>query len=625
MPAESMLHFTGRESATLFVWVPETEGSVKIETNSETHVTQTVQKPNGEEADVLWGRSLKLTAPGIWEITLTASDDSADPVTFTIHAEGDAYPFVIPGPGIVPSHFPIPKPTLLFATKGEATVWVDVPEDLSLLTIGAWVPVQSKGFVQLPDETQLQLSWKPDQGSSSRVAEVETQGRSGWWSLHTEAPSNPFRWTVWEGLPMFLRRPPKRFPYARILCTATDEEGKSMDARFRLFRNGKLTMFRDEFANTPCILHVLPGISVVQVSHGMEFERASEVVSLAQGGTKVLPICLRRILHTEPGWVCGDHHIHSYFEDGGESPEKIVRAARAEGLDYMFITDEPEPLLDYGLDRWCEAGKFLALPGQEIATEKVHMNVLNARRSVGKASSEIGDWLKEVRTQSTPEHPTAIMLNHPSHMSGAEKRHAYFRSWWVADEHDQLVLVENYDFPSWFERLNQGRKLVGLWTTDGHDITFLPPGKKRTYVFVGDEFDERTMMEALLQGRCFNTRYPGAWLTLTVNEAMIGETARPDEEGMLMVVVNCEATQPIESVELIADGQVVDVWHGEGSLRLTAKIRLQSGMRWVSARAFVDERGWEADGHSMEPLMASGCIAFTNPVWVERDQASTVR
>jgi hypothetical protein len=519
MPAKSRLCFTGKETTTLFVWVPEAEGSIKIESDSETQVTQVVRNPNGEEADAQWGKSLRLTAPGIWEITLAAPDNSTDPVPFTIHTEGDAYPFIIPGPGIVPSHFPIPEPTLLFATKGQATAWVDVPEDLPLLTIGAWVSAQSKGLVQSPDGTQLQLSWKPDQGSSYRVAEVETQGSSGWWLLHIATPSNPFRLTVWEGLPMFLRRPPKRFPYARVLCTVTDEEGKSMDARFRLFRNGKLTMLRDEFANTPCVLHIIPGISVVQASHGIEFERASEVVSLAQNETKSLPICLRRVLQPKPGWVCGDHHIHSYFEDGGQSPEKIVRAARAAGLDYMFITDEPEPLLDYGLDRWYEADKFLALPGQEIATEKVHMNVLNARHSVGKISSEIGDWLKEVKAQNTPEHPTTIMLNHPSHISGIEKRYAYFRSWWVADKYDQVVLVENYDFPSWFERLNQGRKLVGLWTTDGHDITFFPPGKKRTYVFVGDEFGEGTMMEALLQGRCFNTRYPGAWLALTANGA----------------------------------------------------------------------------------------------------------
>jgi hypothetical protein len=85
------------------------------------------------------------------------------------------------------------------------------------------------------------------------------------------------------------------------------------------------------------------------------------------------------------------------------------------------------------------------------------------------------------------------------------------------------------------------------------------------------------------------------------------------------VIVNCEATRPIESVELVADGQVIDAWHGEGSPRLTAKVRLRSRMQWLSARAFVDERDWEADGHSMESLMASGCIAFTNPVWVERD------
>jgi len=343
-------------------------------------------------------------------------------------------------------------------------------------------------------------------------------------------------------------------------------------------------------------------------------------VSLVSGETKTMTFYLRRLLNTRPGWVCGDHHVHSYFEDGGQSPEKIARAARAEGLNYVFLTDEPEPLLDYGLNRWDEAGRFLALPGQEIATEVVHMNALNTRRNVGKASDEIADWLKEVEAQSMPEHPTTLMLNHPSHITGVEERQAYFRSWWVADRYDKVLLVENYDFPSWFERLNLRRRLTGLWTTDGHDVAFLPPGKKRTYVFVGEEFSEGALMEALTRGRCFNTRYPGAWLTLTVNGAMMGDTAKPDDEGMLTVEVFCEATRPIECVELISDGQIAHVWYGEDSIRLKADIQLQSGMMWLLAKAFIHDREWEKDGHSMEPIMASGCVAFTNPVWVEEDR-----
>ncbi|MFC1714542.1 CehA/McbA family metallohydrolase [Candidatus Poribacteria bacterium] len=622
MIANSMLHYTGRETATFFVWVPETEGCLKMEPTSATPVTQTVRKPNGEEVDAQWGEMLSLDTPGIWEVTLSVPDDSADAVTFNVHTEGDVYPFVVPGPGITPSHFPTPEPTLLFAAEGEASVWLDVPEDLPLLTVAGWIPAGSKSSAQLPDGTLSELSWKPDQGCFYRVAEMKVQGHSGWWQLRMSAPNYPFRWTVWEGLPMFLRRPPGRFPYARILCTATDEEGKPLDARFRLFREGKLIGFRDKLSDTRCILYALPGTAVVQASHGLEFERSSEIVSLAQGETKAMDISLRRLINPRPGWICGDHHTHSYYEDGGQSPDKIARAARAAGLNYVFLTDEPEPLLDYGLDRWNEEGRFLALPGQEIATEAVHMNALNTRRSVGKTSSEIADWLRDVEAQSTPKNPMTVMLNHPSHMTGAEERHAYFRSWWVADKYDQVLLVENFDFPSWFERLNRGRKLTGLWTTDGHDVTFLPPGKKRTYVFVGEEFSEKTLMEALKQGRCFSTRYPGAWLTLTVNGAMMGETAEPNDEGVLDVAVCCEATRPIEYVELIADGGVTHVWHGDGSMQLAAKIRLQAGMRWLSARAFLYDEKWKADGHSMEPLMASGCAAFTNPVWVEMDVKS---
>jgi hypothetical protein len=228
--------------------------------------------------------------------------------------------------------------------------------------------------------------------------------------------------------------------------------------------------------------------------------------------------------------------------------------------------------------------------------------------------------IDEVRKASTDEHPIGLLLNHPSHIARVQSRQPYFRSWWVADRYEGIDLVENFDFAVWFDRLNQGRKLPGLWTTDGHDIAFMPPGKKGSYVYVGDELTEAAILQGLKEGRVFNTRYPGALLYLTVNGAMMGDTALPDESGRLSVEVSCQSARPLERVELIADGKVIQSWNGNGNLRFEANIGIAADAGWMLARAyaFVEDGCWPEDDTSMEPLLESGCIAFTNPVRIAR-------
>ena len=125
----------------------------------------------------------------------------------------------------------------------------------------------------------------------------------------------------------------------------------------------------------------------------------------------------------EPGWVCGDLHMHSCYEDGGQSPEKVALAGRANGLQYLFLTDEPHGILAAGLQKHNVPGRFLALPGQELMTPDAHCNALNTRETIpcpayGEQRATYPhprEWAEAVAAQATPEGPTALMLNHPSH------------------------------------------------------------------------------------------------------------------------------------------------------------------------------------------------------------------
>jgi hypothetical protein len=313
----------------------------------------------------------------------------------------------------------------------------------------------------------------------------------------------------------------------------------------------------------------------------------------------------------------------------------VARAARANGLGYMFLTDDdPKLLLEAGLQQHNEPGRFLAMPGTEIMFRDVHMNAMNVRGFVAKQGAEpahVETWIQEVKATGTEEHPVAVLLNHPSHIERVKKLQPYFRSWWVADRFGSVDLTENFDFDTWFDRLNQGIRLPGLWTTDAHDIAFYPPGKKCTYVYAGERPTEASIIRALIEGRSFNTRAPGAMLHVRANGASMGETALAGEDGAVAVEVSCRSSRPLRRVELVADGRVVKAWEGRGGVRFDAETTLSfeaakgaPAARWIVARAYAYEEDsgiWPVDDTTMEPLLESGCIAFTNPVWVERGAA----
>ena len=108
---------------------------------------------------------------------------------------------------------------------------------------------------------------------------------------------------------------------------------------------------------------------------------------------------------------------------------------------------------------------------------------------------------------------------------------------------------------------------------------------------------------------------------MTVGGEMPGGRAVPGPDGRVSVSVKCLSSRPLDKVELVADGRTLEEWRCRGSLSFEFEGRLPARFRWILARAFALEEERPRDGHSMEPLLASGCIAFTNPVFVgEREE-----
>jgi hypothetical protein len=616
-----ILWFNGKSEASVFIWIKNSgkAGYFKIFSNSSAqHFSIKDSFGRILYEDIESSEEFRFNSPGIYEVIPSIGEE----FSFQIEVSEEIYPFLIPGPGLTPSHFPIPYPSLLFSDSNEIfPLWIYVPEEMEKIRIGSWLPEENINLIS-PSGESIPLTWKPKK-SIYRVSELEVI-EPGWYEFSLKPSKGNFHFTIYEGLPIFFRKPSIPFPYYQLDCRVYDEYMNIVDSRVEIFRGKQRIGLLDIPREYPRRIYTMPGLITVQVSHGIEFSSKSKTIIGKEGGKEELDFTLSRTLKREEGWICGDHHVHSYFEDGSSTLEDLVLSAKTSGLDYLFVSDEPNPILEAGLQKFNKSNDFLALPAQEIATSEFHMNALNVYETLSYSKEEatctqINRFISKMREMAV-EHPNALMLNHPSHIFPEALKQAYFRSWWIIDHFREIRLVENFDFENWFKRLNEGQRIVGLWTTDTHDVTLIPPGYKRTYVFVGEEMTEDSIINGLLSGHCFNTRYPGALLFLTVNGAMPGETAYPDNKGYVEVTVRCKSNRPIEVVEIIGNGEILLNIYGHNSNNLESKFSLyvKDKITWIIARIKVKEEKLPVDGHRWEPLMNSGYIAFTNPIWIER-------
>jgi hypothetical protein len=217
------------------------------------------------------------------------------------------------------------------------------------------------------------------------------------------------------------------------------------------------------------------------------------------------------------------------------------------------------------------------------------------------------------------------VLNHPHDEAERPGRRAYFRSWWVIDEHAEVAAVENFNWEAWVRRLNAGRRLAPLWTTDTHDVLLIQPGTKRTYVWTDGRRDVGSILDALVAGRSFHTQVPGAVLRFAVQGALPGSVVTPDADGSVVADVRCAAAAPLSRLELIVNGVVTNTIPAPGERGCTATVRVrlspdvEGGVArrwWVLAAAFPATPIAQAAGHGNDPISRRGFLAFTSPVYV---------
>ena len=216
------------------------------------------------------------------------------------------------------------------------------------------------------------------------------------------------------------------------------------------------------------------------------------------------------------GWYRGDLHSHTHHSDAGERtlPE-LLQAARAVGLDFIFLTDHNTMSGLAEMDASSSAELFTA-GGIELTTFWGHALCLGAREWI--------DWRVHPGTGEMAQIASAayardqlFIIAHPQSIGDPECTGCRWRYgdmmpgtahlveiWngpWAGDSRNEEALA------LWYDWLNQGRRLVATAGTDTHsnDDYAAQPGFNVIY---SHSLSEAGLLRALRAGHLYLSSGP---------------------------------------------------------------------------------------------------------------------
>ncbi|MBN1934019.1 MAG: PHP domain-containing protein [Anaerolineae bacterium] len=238
-------------------------------------------------------------------------------------------------------------------------------------------------------------------------------------------------------------------------------------------------------------------------------------------------------LRDHRGWYCGDLHCHTHHSDAAGSVDDLIAAARAQGLDFLAVTDHNTVS---HLPELARRGSpdLLLIPGMEITTYHGHANVwglrewIDFRATDDAAMRRIRDYVRALGL--------LFSINHPKY-EGPE--------WQFADVFDADA-VEAWQAPWWFSNfeslafwdglLRQGKRIALVGGSDKHQKPFIGEmtayeiGAPTTWV-CAESLSERAVLDGIGAGHVFVTQSPrGPRLEFTTSAggqtAMMGDDLR---------------------------------------------------------------------------------------------------
>ena len=320
---------------------------------------------------------------------------------------------------------------------------------------------------------------------------------------------------------------------------------------------------------------------------------------------KPLPPRSKAALRGSDAWYSGQLHAHTHNSDGALSVQALATKARADGLDFLAITDhnttaqQREPI---------DVPELLTIIGEEVTTPGGHASVwgLGGVRElidfrVMPGDPRIQSVVDEAVTKgavSGINHPfadcVACSWTHPVpqristiEISGREPAEMY-----------RAVAL-------WDALLREGRKVAAVGVADWHRGDS-PLGSASVRVFAS-ELSERAILDGLRAGRVVvmmdgKSAPPELRVVSAGKVARVGDTLTlsPGETFSIDVALPPGSAYEGARVELF--------WNGE---RLAAGAPVQSRFQ---IERFAATRGY-VRAHILTP--GGTPVAVTNPIWIE--------
>jgi hypothetical protein len=354
--------------------------------------------------------------------------------------------------------------------------------------------------------------------------------------------------------------------------------------------------------NGTASLQVPAGRYLVVAEHGLEYQRVEQVVEVGGGTPTSVSMRLRPwVRMRERGWWSGDVHVH-------HTPKEAKLLVQAEHLNVAVLT-----IRGAHMD-WSASGGDAVLrvpPHHWITTRNFEDErrggawILDGLRHPLDLSN-LGAWflpgisvVRQARAQRQPggifpwfdidmpiwwEVPVMIALETPDSLDVIHNQFMQYgidTSEYWGRPYDRRQFPGRDGFVAYslglYDRyLNLGFRLAATAGT-GTGVMPSPTGYNRVYARVKEPFTVEKWFEAIRDGRSFVTNGP----VLFFQTKLVG--------GRLKTWVEAQAREPIDRVEIVANGRVVKQFSPmPGSLTFKGEFSFEANAHsWVLARCFL--------------------------------------
>jgi hypothetical protein len=349
-----------------------------------------------------------------------------------------------------------------------------------------------------------------------------------------------------------------------------------------------LPFYRDHF-NCPGIARLerlRPGRYTYTIERGPEYRRASGAIEVVAGAVVEREVVLERWIDlAAQGWYSGETHVHRSLDDmplllksedlhvapvitvwnkrnlwaGRPLPERLLVEVEPTRVFHVLAAEDERQggaLLYFQLRQPLAFGE----DGPEFPSPLLHLD--EARRQPGVCIEIEKPFWWDMPTWAATGQIDAIGIAN-NHMN----RNTMYagEAWGRPRDAARLPPPRGNGFYTqelYYRLLNCGLRIAPS-AGSASGVLPNPIGYNRAYVHLEEPFSYASWWRGLKAGRSFVTN--GPILLATANGTKPGSVLVLDRPGAVTFTIEVEGNDPIEAVEVIRDGAVVERWVGTGT------------------------------------------------------------